>query len=155
MLRENRAVLSPVEKDRIKQRAMRAAATGRPTKGFSMRARLTMVAVVVLLLAFSGGAIALTGGLGGSGNAATAQYGNGQNGSNGTNGFNGANGQNGAPGSSTIVTIYVPVAAPLPGTAKPTPANKKLIRVCKRYPHRSAKFHGHVFHPKVCWFRYV
>jgi hypothetical protein len=158
MLREQRPELTPVEKDRLKLRAMRAAHSR--SRRAPVKSRLIVIATVAAMAAGTGGAIALTGGH--AGNAAVAQYGsngeNGQNGANGANGFNGnngANGQNGAPGTSTVITINIPAAAPLPGTAKPTKKNHTRIRVCKRYPHRSAKFHGHVFHPKVCWIRFV
>lgn len=127
-----------------------------------MKSRLIVLATAVVMAAGTGGAIALTSGH--AGNAAVAQYGCapaqivpaagcGQNGANGQNGFNGANGQNGVPGTTTI-TITIPVTTPLPGTAKPTATHHKLIRVCKRYSHYSAKFHR-TFHPKVCWARYV
>jgi hypothetical protein len=54
-----------------------------------------------------------------------------------------------------VVTITIPANAPLPGSATPTKTKHKQIRVCKRFAHRSVKFHGHVFHPKVCWYRFV
>jgi hypothetical protein len=155
-LREQRPELTPVELDRVKLRAMHAARST-PRREISMRARLTMVAVIAIVMASGGGAIALIGGSPGE-NAAETQYGtngqNGQNGQNGANGQNGFNGQNGAPGTTTIVTITIPANAPLPGTAKPTKTNHKQIRVCKRFSHHSTKFH-HNFHPKVCWYRFV
>jgi hypothetical protein len=151
LLRENRPELSRLEFDRIKRRAMRAASST-PRRQIGMRARLMMVAVIALVMASGGGAIALIGGTGGD--AAQTQYGgNGANGSNGAPGANGFNGQNGAPGAN-IVTITIQNTAPLPGSATPTKAHHKQIRVCKRFPHHSAKFHK-VFHPRTCWYRFI
>ncbi len=143
MLRERRPELSPIEKDRLKLRLLARS-----------KQRRTMRPIIVILAALAmtagtGGAIALTGGS--HENAAVAQYGTGPQGPAGSNGLNGANG---AP-STTVITINVAPAAPLPGTATPTKASHKLIRVCKRFPYRSAKFHNHVFHPRTCWYRYV
>ncbi len=125
-----------------------------------MRARLTTAVAVAVLAASTGGAVALVG----PGNlftgqsAAKAQYGqngeNGQNGQNGMNCQNGENGRNGQNGQSTVVTITIPAATPLPGSATPTKAHHKLVRVCKRFPHRSARFHR-VFHPRTCWYRFL
>ncbi len=122
-----------------------------------MKARLTAVVAAGMLLASTGGAVALIGpsNLLTGGNAAQTQYGqNGNNGQNGMNGQNGFDGQNGQPGTTTIVTITIPAATPLPGSAVPTKAHHKLVRVCKRFPHRSVRFHR-VFHPRTCWYRFL
>jgi hypothetical protein len=153
-LREQRPELNPVELDRIKFRAMRAARS-KPRRTVK-RSRLTVALAVAMIAVGSGGAIALNGGLTTHvGNAANAQYG--QNGENGQNGQNGAPGQNGQGQNTqtTIVTVNIPPAAPLPGSATPTKTKHRQIRVCRRYAHRSVKFHGHVFHPKTCWYRFV
>ena len=129
-----------------------------------MKARLTTAMAVAALAVSTGGAVALIGpgNLVGNGeNAAQTQYGtpgppgaNGNNGNNGANGANGQNGLNGTSGTTTVITINIPASAPLPGTANPTKAHHRQIRVCKRFAHRSAKFHR-VFHPRTCWYRFV
>lgn len=154
-LREQRPELTPVELDRVKLMAMRAARST-PRRKSVKRSRLTVALAVAMIASFSGGAIALNGGLNTHvGNAANTQYGtNGENGQNGANGQPGQNGQNGAGSQTTIVTVNIPPAAPLPGSATPTKAHHKQIRVCKRFAHRSAKFHR-TFHPRTCWYRFV
>jgi hypothetical protein len=154
MLREQRPELTPIEKDQLKLRAMRAARS-RPRRA-PMKRRLIAILTVAVVACSAGGAIAINGGIPTtSENAAVVQYGpgpqgppgvNGNNGFNGQNGANGANGQNGAPGTTTTIVV-----GPRP-SSHPSP-KRKSVRVCKRFAHRSVKFHGHVFHPKTCWYR--
>ena len=73
-LRKERAEASPLELDRIKQRAMAGAATSRP-KGFALKSRgIAAFLTLALMAAGTGGVIAGNGNGGGNGNAANSQY---------------------------------------------------------------------------------
>jgi hypothetical protein len=73
-LRKERTEASPLELDRIKQRAVANAATSRP-KGFALKSRgIAAFLTLALMAAGTGGVIAGNGNGGGNGNAANSQY---------------------------------------------------------------------------------
>ena len=73
-LRTERTEASPLELDRIKQRAMAGAATSRP-KGFALKSRsVAALLTVALMAAGTGGVIAGGGNGNGNGSASNSQY---------------------------------------------------------------------------------
>lgn len=78
VLSKRRPTLDPLALDRVKLRAMSGARRSihSPQKGFFMRSRMTILLTAGLLALGTGGALAVTGGLGGQdgGSASFSQY---------------------------------------------------------------------------------